>query len=310
MDSLNHIDNFIQSQLSEWDMAATNYNDLKNVRTKTLRFDGFEIVVQFNPKRIISSAAKVDTKSIQARPCFLCTQNRPKEQKGIPFNHKYLVLVNPFPIFPKHLTIPIEEHTDQLIAGHFNDMLDLAAALPEFVVFYNGPKCGASAPDHFHFQAGSKKFLPIEKDFHNPLIREQLFKRNNVKIYSWEGYLRHAITLQGKDKKAISSAFDKLYENFHQLQPHEKEPMLNILAYVENEEWIVHVFPRVLHRPKQYYEEGEKQILLSPASVDLGGAFITPREEDFNKITGVDIADILSQVCIDDTNFQKLIKGL
>ena len=310
MASLKHIDTFIQKQLGEWEMAAVNYNDLKAVRTKTLPFEGFEIVVQFNPKRIISSAAKVDSTSIQARPCFLCTQNRPKEQKGIPFNGKYLVLVNPFPIFPKHLTIPIEAHTDQLIAGHFPDMLNLAATLPEFVVFYNGPKCGASAPDHFHFQAGTKDFLPIVKDFHNPLIREQVFSKHNVKIFSWDGYLRRTITLQGKDPSALSAVFDKLYKQFQVLQPQEKEPMMNILAYIEKNEWIVHIFPRILHRPKQYFEEGEKQILLSPASVDLGGVFITPREEDFNKITAADVSDILSQVCMGEADFKKLLKGL
>lgn len=310
MDSLNHIDAFIQSQLNDWEMAAVNYNDLKSVRTKTLQFEGFDIIVQFNSKRIISSAAKVDTKSIEARPCFLCSQNRPKQQKGIPFNHKYLVLVNPFPIFPKHLTIPIEEHTDQLIAGHFIDMLDLAAALPEFVVFYNGPKCGASAPDHFHFQAGSKQFLPIEKDFHTALIRDKLLHLNGVNIYSWRKYLRQTITLQGKDKSSVSGLFDQIYQQLKELQPQETEPMMNILAYVENEEWIVHIFPRILHRPKQYFETGDKQILLSPASVDLGGVFITPREEDFNKITAADVSDILSQVCMSNDTLQKVLKNL
>lgn len=310
MDSLTHIDAFILSQLNHWEMAAVNYTDLRSVRTKNLYFEGFEIVVQFNPKRIISSAAKVDTKSIEARPCFLCSQNRPKQQKGIPFNHKYLVLVNPFPIFPKHLTIPIEEHTDQLIAGHVNDMLDLAAALPEFVVFYNGPKCGASAPDHFHFQAGSKQFLPIEKDFHNSLVCEQIHQINGVKVYSWKNYLRSLITLQGKNKVSISTLFDHIYKQLKDLQPQEAEPMMNILAYVENEDWIIHMFPRILHRPKQYFETGEKQILLSPASVDLGGVFITPREEDFDKITGTDVSDILSQVCMSNDTLQKLLNNL
>lgn len=302
------IDQFIRNQLSEWEMAASNYNDLKEVRVKSLEFDGYPILVQFNPKRIVSSAAKVDTKSIEARPCFLCAQNRPKQQRGVPFNRKYVVLINPFPIFPKHLTIPIEQHTDQLIDGHFEDMLDLADALPEFVVFYNGPKCGASAPDHFHFQAGSKGFLPIEKDFHHPALLKQAGEKKMVNVYTWKGYQRGIISMNGRDKAAMRLLFDDIYQKLKELQPQEKEPMMNILAYKEDCEWVVHLFPRILHRPKQYFETGEKQILLSPASVDMGGVFITPREEDFNKITAADVKDMLSQVCMDELKVEKLTR--
>ncbi len=309
MEKLENVDQFITGQLLEWKLASVNYQDLDKVKTKSLHFNGFDILVQFNPKRIISSAAKVDTKSIEARPCFLCSQNRPPQQRGLAFNHKYIVLVNPFPIFPKHLTIPIEEHTDQLISGHLEDMLDLAKALPEFVVFYNGPKCGASAPDHFHFQAGSKGFMPIENDFHNSSLHQLQFEKNGVKVYTWENYLRGIITLCGNNKQSLSKIFNHIYSNLQQLQPHEKEPMLNILAYVENEIWILHLLPRILHRPKQYFETGEKQILLSPASVDLGGVFITPREEDFNKFSKDDVTDMLSQVCMDSSALNKLINN-
>ncbi|NJK97993.1 MAG: DUF4922 domain-containing protein, partial [Bacteroidales bacterium] len=177
------------------------------------------------------------------------------------------------------MTIPIELHSDQLIEGHFTDMLDLARALPEFVVFYNGPKCGASAPDHFHFQAGSKGFLPIEKDFHNPAFLKQIGEMKDAKIFCWKGYQRGILTLKGKDKHILSTLFESFYKNFQEIQPREKEPMVNILAYLEADEWIIHFFPRILHRPMQYFEAGDKQILLSPASVDMGGVFITPREE-------------------------------
>ncbi|HEX3008927.1 MAG TPA: DUF4922 domain-containing protein [Bacteroidales bacterium] len=308
MENLQNIDSFIQSQLTEWEMAGKNYHDLRSVRTKTLTFGEYSILVQFNPKRILSSAAKVDTKSIEARPCFLCSKNRPAQQRGLTFNDKYVVLINPFPIFPKHLTIPIEQHTDQLIAGHFTDMLDLASVLPGFVVFYNGPKCGASAPDHFHFQAGSKGFMPIERDFHNRALRESISEREGVKISIWKDYLRGIVTLQGTDEIKVAGVFEKIYENFRKIQPQEKEPMLNILASVEDGEWIVHLFPRILHRPKQYFETGEKQIVLSPASVDMGGVFITPREEDFNKMTSADVADILLQVCMGQSALKELLQ--
>lgn len=301
------IDQFIESQLTEWEMASANYRDLNKVRTKSLRYKDFEIKVQFNPKRIISSAAKVDSRSIEARPCFLCAQNRPPVQKGLPFNHRFSVLINPFPIFPKHLTVPVEEHTNQLIAGHFNDMLDLAAALPDFVVFYNGPKCGASAPDHFHFQAGSKGFLPIEKDFHNRELCRPQSVINDVTVYTWNHYLRGIITLQGRSQDAVAGIFESISGNLKQLQPQESEPMMNILAYVSGQYRIVHIIPRVLHRPRQYFETGDGQILLSPASVDMGGVFITPREEDFEKIKEDDVRDILAQVCMDNEGIQRLL---
>jgi ATP adenylyltransferase/5',5'''-P-1,P-4-tetraphosphate phosphorylase II len=308
MESLQNIHQFIQNQLGEWPMAESNYAALAEVRTKDLAFEGFEIKVQFNPKRIVSSAAKVDTKSIEARPCFLCAENRPQEQRGSPFNHKYEVLINPFPIFPKHLTIPLGEHTDQLIAGRFVDMLDLAQALPDFVVFYNGPKCGASAPDHFHFQAGSKGFMPIEKDFHTPGLANLIRNKFGLQVFGWKGYLRGIVSFQSGNKQLIEQNFNQIYQNLSRLQPQEKEPMLNILAYVEEGKFIVHVFPRVLHRPKQYFESGSEQILLSPASVDMGGVFITPREEDFDKISQVDVADILGQVSLTESKIPDLIK--
>ncbi|MCK5371279.1 MAG: DUF4922 domain-containing protein, partial [Cyclobacteriaceae bacterium] len=147
----------IMDQQKDWELARKNYAGLKNVKVRTLPFDGFDMLVQFNPERIRSSAAKVDTKSIKERPCFLCRHNLPKKQVGLPVLDNYLILVNPFPIFPEHLTIPHLNHIDQRIEDKFVEMLEIAKALEDFTVFYNGPKCGASAPDHFHFQAGIKR---------------------------------------------------------------------------------------------------------------------------------------------------------
>lgn len=288
-------------------MAWVNYNGLKSVKTKALHFTGFDIWVQFNPKRIVSSAAKLDPRSIAARPCFLCSHNRPKQQQGISFKKNYTILMNPFPIFPRHLTIIDGKHTPQLIHGRFEDMLDLAATLEEFVIFYNGPECGASAPDHFHFQAGSKGFLPIEKDFHNHTLRTLLLVKDKVKVFLWDEYMRNALTFQSSNKSSMARLFTAFYGNFQQLQPNIDEPMMNILIYYEHNEWITHLFPRKLHRPRQYFEQGEKQLLLSPASVDMGGVLITPREKDFVKITPEDVADIFSQVCMDASTLDKLI---
>lgn len=307
--SLNReVDELLKSQLTDWPLAQNNYSGLKEVKTKILRLDGVEVLVQFNPQRIISSAARVDSKSIEARPCFLCGSNRPVQQRGIAFKSDYVILVNPFPIFPKHLTIPLEKHVNQEIKGHMEDMLDLAKALDEYVVFYNGPKCGASAPDHFHFQAGSKEFLSIEKDFRNRKYCQLINSKNGVDIYNWlPTYHRSILTLHGKNKQAVVAVFEEFFQQFQSLQSQETEPMLNILASFENENWIVHLFPRKLHRPSFYFETGEKKILLSPASVDLGGVLITPREEDFLKIRSSQVCDIFQQVCLEQQALLTLI---
>ena len=300
----------IKDQQQEWDLAKKNYAGLKSVKSRILPFDGFDIFVQFNPERIRSSAAKVDTKSIEARPCFLCQKNLPNEQRGIPVLDHYLILVNPFPIFPEHLTIPHLDHIDQRIEDKFGDMLELAKALEDFTIFYNGPKCGASAPDHFHLQAGIKRFMPIERDYKKGLFFNESKTINGIDIIRWTSYIRTILTFSGRSKSDIKSLFDSLFIELKKLQPEESEPMLNILASYDRGRWTVHVFPRQLHRPWQYFEEGEKQILLSPASVDMGGVLITPRQEDFNKISLMDAQSIFKQVCMDEAKFAQLISKI
>lgn len=282
-----------EEQLKEWSLAAQNYAALKNIRTKEFDFDGYSIRVQFNPGRIQSSAAKVDSKSIQERKCFLCPANLPAEQRGIPFGRDYQILVNPFPIFPVHLTIPSTNHEDQLIFSRYGDMLDLAESLDEFVVFYNGPKCGASAPDHVHFQAGNKGFLPLGKDIRN-VTKEIISENNTIKIYSLKNYLRNVIVLESDDKNTIVKAFNDIYSQL-EIKEGEREPMLNIVSWYENGTYISCIFPREVHRPKCFFAEGDENILISPASVDMGGVFITPQEKDFEKITAEDIETILRE---------------
>ena len=293
-------------QLREWELAGTNYSLLTKVRTRKLNPGGFEVLIQYNPERIRSSAARVDSKSIEARPCFLCTKNRPEQQQGLSIENDLTVLVNPFPIFNKHLTIPSEFHIDQRIVNNLDSMLSLAKALPEFVIFYNGPQCGASAPDHFHFQAGNRRFLPLEHDYLTKKFASAFCGQKGLEIWHWSGYLRGMVTFEGDQSQKIVEVFDKFYSKFSAVQPDKPEPMLNIIAYYQTGRWIIHIIPRKQHRPSQFFAEGEKQILLSPASVDLGGVIITPREEDFNKITENDIRNIFAQVCMSDQEVLKL----
>lgn len=295
-------------QLENWPQAKANYEALKNVKSKDFDFGKYSIRVQFNPARIQSSAAKVDAKSIQERKCFLCPANLPSEQKGIPFGSAYQVLVNPFPIFPQHFTIPTYQHTDQLILDRFGDMLDLAKEIDDNTIFYNGPKCGASAPDHAHFQAGVKGFLPIEKDI-NRISKEIIYSKEGITVYAITEYLRNFFLLQASDKDQAVSFFKQLYTMLD-MKDDDKEPMMNIVAWYEQNEWYIAVFPRAKHRPDCFYAESDDNLLISPASVDLGGVFITPLEKDFLKITEKDIETILKEICIDDTKMQSIIQEI
>lgn len=316
MDS-KQIENLLAEQLQVWESARNNYVALGQVKTKELNVKESEYKVQFNPARIVSSGAKVDAKSIQERKCFLCAENRPSVQEGLSFtpNNKternYTILINPFPIFPKHFTIPDNEHVPQRILNRFEDMLDLAKYMDEYVVFYNGPKCGASAPDHVHFQAGNKGFLPIEKTW-DKHIKATLIQEDDAKLHVIN-YGFSAFVLEAGSVDKGTELFNRLYEVLPQPQDDEDEnpePMMNILAWYENEQWISIIIPRAKHRPDCYFAEGDKNILISPASVDLGGVFITPLEKDFNKITEHDVAAILSEVCLDEKELQAVADKL
>ncbi len=293
-------------QLSTWEEARERYTALQKVRVKRIEVNGFPIEVQFNPARRISSSAKIDTQSLQARPCFLCDKNRPAEQTSISIGD-YQWLVNPFPIFPEHFTIPTIAHLPQSIAGRYCDLLRIAREAEDFLFFYNGPRCGASAPDHAHFQAGNKGFLPLEKSL-SRLHRTPLLHDGRAQLYAIEDYICPFFLMEAEQTKDAEPLFEKVYASLQQNE--EEEPMLNLWVWYDNGKWITCLFPRTAHRPSCYYAEGEANILLSPASVDMGGLFITPLEKDFEKITAENIADILAEVCPTPTEMKQLIAHL
>lgn len=297
------IQKFITEQLADWETARNNYAALSGVQVKELDVRGVRYKVQFNPARIVSSGAKVDAKSIKERKCFLCPANLPAEQKGIPFKGHYQILVNPFPIFPRHLTIPDLNHTPQRIDGRLEDMMELARELTDFTIFYNGPRCGASAPDHAHFQAGNRGFMPIETDWKNQ-IADKIIDYGKAALYYLNDQPRTTLVIQSSDMDSANHLF-KLICDLLPKQP-EGEPMLNILAMYDEGSWTLFVFPRAKHRPACYTAEGEARLLSSPASVDLGGVFITPVEADFHKISPEIMEQILSEVCLSSADFAKL----
>lgn len=302
------IRHLLTEQTTSWETARNNYAALASVQTKELNVNGIPYKVQFNPARIVSSGAKVDAKSIRERKCFLCPAHLPPEQKGIPFKGHYQLLVNPFPIFPRHLTIPELAHVPQLLAPRFADMLELAQALSDFTIFYNGPKCGASAPDHAHFQAGNKGFLPIEKDWRGQ-VAGKIADYGEAALWYLNDAPRTTLVIESASAADATALFDIIYRTLD-VKPGEEEPMLNVLAMYEAGKWVVFVFPRERHRPACYTAEGDANLLSSPASVDLGGVFITPVEKDFLKITAEDVARILGEVCLSADDFQRIRQRL
>ena len=301
------VESLFQRQFEVWETAKNNFDALKGVKVKTLKVGNATFNVQFNPGRIVSSAAKVDAKSLKERKCFLCEANRPAVEEGLAWEN-YTVLINPFPIFPRHLTIPCNAHTDQLISGRIGDMMSLAALLPEYILFYNGPKCGASAPDHMHFQAGNKGFMTFDADIakgEKTLVKEA----EGAKLEYVKGLGRVALVITADKKEAGEALFNEVFAALPQKEE-ETEPMLNILCWAEGEKWVIAVFPRKQHRPSCYSAEGDANILISPASVDMGGVIITPLEKDFDNKTAEDVQMILDEVCFGEEDAEKLIATL
>ncbi|SFU62540.1 protein of unknown function [Porphyromonadaceae bacterium KHP3R9] len=269
------IDRLFIEQQRDWTELKSSIEQLDRLKVKEFNWgSGLNVNVQFNPSRIESVSSQVDNSSIEERPCFLCGKNRPKIQSGIPFLDKYIILINPFPILRNHLTVAIHSHVPQRIRRKTGDMLTLAELLPDYIVFYNGPKCGASAPDHFHLQAGLK--API--------------------LMTGENELRSCLIIESSSKQEVEERFEDVYQYLHSRQPDEEEPLFNLIAFVESNRYMLHVFPRKAHRPRQFYETGKRQLLVSPGAIDMAGLIITAREEDFNKIGKEEIEDIYSQV--------------
>ncbi len=315
----------IKKQLQDWPLLKEGHESLQSVKFRTFPFkpkayqaqtdDIYKISFQFNPKRITSSSAKVDKKSIKERECFLCLENLPPEQKGIVYKDNYFILANPFPIFPEHFTVSNINHIPQSIESNFLDFLELSKDLSKhYTVFYNGPECGASAPDHLHFQAGSKYFMPIDDEFYSLKneFGEMLLENENIVISAIDDGLRKIISFEGKDKNYLNKYFLKLYELLNKNQPTiSKEPMMNIISFYEEEiGWRVLVFLRQKHRPHHYFEEGDRKLLWSPAAVDLGGVCITPLEKDFVKINEKIISEVFNEIMVSKERFHYIKESL
>lgn len=290
----------LEQQKTVWPALLRGYNSLGTVQTRHFRFDPCQVRVEFNPGRLTSSAAKVDEKSIRERTCFLCLEHLPPEQRGLAYGEGYVILCNPFPIFPEHFTIPRIEHVPQRIAGDIGVFLDLAKDLaPRYTVFYNGPRCGASAPDHMHFQAGSRGFMPIEEELRTLRSNaDRVYGSNSLTVYALDDCYRRSVLFNGRRPEKLVEAIGAYLVSLKEAVGDPEEPMVNILAWWEDGGWLVLVFPRALHRPSFFSAEGDARLLISPAAVDMGGVAITPLEQDFYKVTAELLQTMYTEVSL------------
>lgn len=324
MGSLNR---FFSRQLLIWDDARLRYRQLAGIQTRELASDTLPLRVQYNPARIVSTGADISKKSIEERPCFLCASNRPASQMKRILDGRFELLVNPFPILPMHFTIPVVQHRPQSILPMYDEMLRLLIRYPSLTVFYNGPKCGASAPDHSHLQAGvtldadGTSVLPLQRDWQrlSRSLSTLVKLGDDAEIALVEGYPCSALVIRSKTEKASSRLFSALYEQMHKNED-ETEPMMNIICWRQtelpgsdsqmNSELITVVFPREKHRPACYYATGNEQLMISPGALDMAGLLITPRELDFQRLTPELATAILQECSLSNEAFSVLQEKL
>ncbi|MDL2230538.1 DUF4922 domain-containing protein [Alistipes sp. OttesenSCG-928-L06] len=298
-----HVNRLISSQTASWETARKNYAALRHIQSKTIGFDGFSTTVQFNPERARSTTAPVET-GIK-RPCFLCAANRPTEQEAVQWTG-YEILVNPYPIFDPHLTIPAREHIPQFLTGKIGDMVHLAAELSDFVLTFNGARSGASAPDHFHFQAVGQGTLPAQRELPQWPHRNVLHTTADVSVRAVDHYLRPALIVEGKTAAETAQTAENILSALKEILSEPDEAQLNALAWHDVETYTVVFFPRTAHRPKEFYAADETQFLFSPGAIDLAGTIITVRQTDYQRVSAPLITALFRQVVPDAALWQRV----
>lgn len=303
------VEGLAEQQLATWPMLRDAVAGLARVEYKRLSAKGSEALAQFNPQRIVSTAAKVDAATIKQRPCFLCAENLPLEERGVAFGADFVALYNPFPVLPRHLVITSRRHIPQTIEGNFGTLLDLALDLGgEFFVIYNGAACGASAPDHLHFQACERKSLPIFREIET-WERNGLSNDSSVETFTLKDYRLNALIARGNDRAALIEWFDRALRCLAEITGAESEPMINLAVMREDARWTVIVFPRGKHRPDRYFAEGEAKLTVSPAAIDLAGVLVVPQPDHFAKITSQDVEEIYAEVTLGDKVFDTWLRN-
>lgn len=262
---------FFEASISDWSLAKENSIALKTVLKKKFKVDDLEGIIQYNPKRAVSTLAKVDKNDLKKRACFLCEKNRPAEQKYIEILPGWQLLVNPFPILQYHFTIVNIQHVPQKLEPSIG--IDLACKLPEMVIFYNSEGAGASAPDHCHFQAVPKDYLPLIKLVEKNTKAKLPFKFNYFSDHNFESLKEKLIEIVNLDKQNVFFWRD------------ESSQKINVLS-----------IPRKIHRPSHYFKPLPERRAISPGALDMAGIIVTPFQEDFEKVNDKEIKEIYKEV--------------
>ncbi len=330
----------LASQAAAWPLLRRNLSALSRARQRALFVADAGTILQCNPARLASALARVDPASCRERPCFLCLSALPAPQRGILYRRRFLLLCNPAPIFPAHFTVASLRHRPQAIREALGAFLSLAADMgPDFCVFYNGPRCGASAPDHLHFQAIPAGLLPAERVWRDPRGRQAIGSRRGAALFRLDLPGRTALLLTGLDRKEMKNDMEEIIDDLQAMQedvragegggissgiagggagrvppaprgkdaPRNAEPLLNILAWFDQGKWTVVLFLRGRHRPAAYDRQGEGRIVVSPGAIDMAGFVITPREEDFRRLTGEAVQDVWREVSLGEEAFSRLL---
>jgi ribosomal protein S18 acetylase RimI-like enzyme len=295
----------LSEQKKAWLDLREGYESLKDVRERDVPCRGFSVRLQHNPGRIKSSLASVGEKNANERRCFLCLDHLPEGQKGILHRSEYLILCNPMPVFSSHFTVSHLDHRLQAIAEHIDTFLQLMADFGYgWTVLYNGPKCGASAPDHLHFQAGPSGRMPIEKEIRGEKRLTLMTQVDGVLLYRVRDLGREVIILEGDDPMAVGIAFKGFLSALKKVLLIEEEPMMNIAGFYrerngEERKWRLVIFPRQKHRPDAFFREGDARVVVSPGVIDMGGVLITPMEKDFERLDATSVEGIFEEVSLE-----------
>lgn len=312
------IHKFVGDQLSLWPLACSNFRALKDVKVREIEVGGLTVKLQFNPARMISSAAKLNKEDIAKRRCFLCRENRPVEQIMLKFegrkNKKYDILVNPYPIFPDHLVIAKSNHTDQSIWHRYVDMLDLARKYTGYTFFYNGPKSGASAPDHHHFQGAPKGLMPLENDVNaciskDDVTLEYLTSVQDASLYHYKRFTTGVFVLRAETAKSAAKLFYRLLD-CAELPEGEPEPLFNLFSWWADGEFRSIVVFRRSHRSHHYFSDGPDHLTMSPGCADMAGVFIVPVPDEYEKISSELLTEMVAEVSVSKEVESKMIERL
>ncbi len=298
-------------QRESWPDLRDGYAALDAARTREIAADGYSVKLQFNPRRMVSSTAAVDPESIRRRKCFLCIENLPKEQMRIRYRGSYLILCNPAPIFPRHFTVASRLHIPQTLESDPAAFLTLAEDFgPGWSVFYNGPRCGASAPDHLHFQAAPAGIMPVENEIGEEINRIPVCRAGDAAVLASNHLGRPLIIVEGMGRKDVMNALRSVVAALRKGPMDPDEPMMNLLCSHDGARWRMLLFPRRRHRPQAYYREGDSRILISPGAVDMAGLIITAIEKDFRAVGAEQVGRIFREVSMDGARFDRVLSAL